>query len=622
MRVAVYAVRVGRAWSWRLSLDVSLATDSFYWFGRAEELVRVRGDMPLGAALLYARRPSRRPENGEGLQLAAAGAAEGDGALRLVADVAAAMSGRSLLREEFVGLLEHCGERGAERLWRPYAQRLYLEEALELAAGVEQMPTRRRRGSLKRDALACRRCGGSGDSAIVYSACASCGEPSCAYCAQCLTMGRARRCAPLLIGARDGAPDGGVANARRRIRAARTAIHPAGEPFAGQTTDTIGELWDEGATAPYIPLGDWGLSPAQAEATQAGLRFLASARTRPVHSAPSEFLIWAVTGAGKTEMMYPLVAAELLRGGRALIATPRKDVVLELLPRVRAAFPRHEVIALHGGSAHRWEAAHITIATTHQLMRFERAFDLSVIDEIDAFPYHNSPMLTFAARKACAIGGAVVLLSATPPARLQRAARRGKLAHAKVPVRYHRKPLPVPALRRYAGLDKLCRSDAAGLRRDGGFARELKASLARGAQTFVFVPRIERLAPLLLRVRRVLAGLCDGGRIDATSSQDEGRGDKVLRLRNGDIRILLTTTILERGVTIPKSDVFVMDADAGLFDAAALVQMAGRAGRSAADPAGRVFYFARDRTASQIAAIRQIRSMNRLARRKGYLTAE
>ena len=39
-----------------------------------------------------------------------------------------------------------------------------------------------------------------------------------------------------------------------------------------------------------------------------------------------------------------------------------------------------------------------------------------------------------------------------------------------------------------------------------------------------------------------------------------------------------------------------MDADAALFDEAALVQMAGRAGRSADDPCGRVYYVARSRT--------------------------
>jgi len=65
--------------------------------------------------------------------------------------------------------------------------------------------------------------------------------------------------------------------------------------------------------------------------------------------------------------------------------------------------------------------------------------------------------------------------------------------------------------------------------------------------------------------------------------------------------------------------VFILDADSALFDEAALVQMSGRAGRSKDDPAGRVFFAAPVKTASQLRAIRQIRAMNRLARRKGFL---
>jgi late competence protein required for DNA uptake (superfamily II DNA/RNA helicase) len=85
--------------------------------------------------------------------------------------------------------------------------------------------------------------------------------------------------------------------------------------------------------------------------------------------------------------------------------------------------------------------------------------------------------------------------------------------------------------------------------------------------------------------------------------------------------VLVTTTILERGVTIPKSDVYILDANNPLFDEASLVQMAGRAGRSGADPAGFVFYGAPTWTNAQRNSIRQIRRMNAIARRKGYLHA-
>jgi Superfamily II DNA/RNA helicase required for DNA uptake (late competence protein) len=49
-------------------------------------------------------------------------------------------------------------------------------------------------------------------------------------------------------------------------------------------------------------------------------------------------LIHAVTGAGKTEMLFKVVEEVLKNGFRIAIATPRIDVVDELFPRFQAAF--------------------------------------------------------------------------------------------------------------------------------------------------------------------------------------------------------------------------------------------------------------------------------------------
>jgi late competence protein required for DNA uptake (superfamily II DNA/RNA helicase) len=83
--------------------------------------------------------------------------------------------------------------------------------------------------------------------------------------------------------------------------------------------------------------------------------------------------------------------------------------------------------------------------------------------------------------------------------------------------------------------------------------------------------------------------------------------------------MLVTTTILERGVTVPKSDVYIVDADSDLFDEASLVQMAGRAGRSKDDPNGKVVFAAPAWTKSQRDAIRQIRMMNAAAYKNGFI---
>ncbi|MNI70173.1 hypothetical protein D3C73_1259680 [compost metagenome] len=72
---------------------------------------------------------------------------------------------------------------------------------------------------------------------------------------------------------------------------------------------------------------------------------------------------------------------------------------------------------------------------------------------------------------------------------------------------------------------------------------------------------------------------------------------------------------------MPKSDVYILDADSELFDEASLVQMAGRSGRSKDDPCGSVWLASPEWTISQRRAIAQIRSMNKVAEKNGYLKA-
>ncbi|WP_235918270.1 helicase-related protein [Paenibacillus lutrae] len=368
-------------------------------------------------------------------------------------------------------------------------------------------------------------------------------------------------------------------------------------------------------------MAPWGLSPAQMAASREALSFLcttgpgAAANQQPRPEPAPSFLIWAVTGAGKTEMIFPLLQYELAHGRKLAIATPRRDVVLELQPRLARAFEGCSIVTLYGGGSQTWESGDITIATTHQLMRFAHAFDCVIIDEIDAFPYLNSAALEFAARKALAPGGRYVLLSATPPRALQREAAAGRLPHVTVPVRYHRQPLPVPQRLAVPPLRKMLDSGVL----PQALHTRLKSSLERGAQLFVFVPQIKLVDPLVQLLVQLLATLWPDKRIAGTSSKDSERSGKVTDFRGKYTDILVTTTILERGVTVPKTDVFILDADSSLFNEAALVQMAGRAGRSKDDPKGRVYLAAPEKTASQARAVKQIQRMNSIARRRGYL---
>src|SRR5699024_9347116 len=93
-------------------------------------------------------------------------------------------------------------------------------------------------------------------------------------------------------------------------------------------------------------------------------------------------LLWAVTGAGKTEMLYEGIAYGLKNKKRIGIASPRIDVCLELAPRIKEAFPHTKIAVLYGGMEEKYGYTQLVIATTHQLYRFKEAFDVLIIDEV------------------------------------------------------------------------------------------------------------------------------------------------------------------------------------------------------------------------------------------------
>ena len=81
-----------------------------------------------------------------------------------------------------------------------------------------------------------------------------------------------------------------------------------------------------------------------------------------------------------------------------------------------------------------------------------------------------------------------------------------------------------------------------------------------------FADKLNKLYPLLSYVD--------------VSSKDKQRLEKVQLFRDRQVQAILTTTILERGVTFKKITVIVLNADAKEFSKTSLIQIAGRAGRA------------------------------------------
>ena len=156
-------------------------------------------------------------------------------------------------------------------------------------------------------------------------------------------------------------------------------------------------------------------------------------------------LVHAVTGAGKTEMMYQVVATAIKAGKAVCIATPRIDVCIELYGRMKEDFSC-PISLLHGESEPYFRTP-LVIATTHQLLKFYQAFDLLIIDEVDAFPYVDNPILYKAAQNAIKKEGNTLYLTATSTDELDKKVKKKEIIRYSLPRRFHGNPLVVPEIK-------------------------------------------------------------------------------------------------------------------------------------------------------------------------------
>ena len=96
-------------------------------------------------------------------------------------------------------------------------------------------------------------------------------------------------------------------------------------------------------------------------------------------------------------------------------------------------------------------------------------------------------------------------------------------------------------------------------------------------------------------------------------SSDENRIEKVREFKEGKGQFLITTMILERGVTIANIDVAILCAEHEVYEESALVQISGRVGRNPKYPHGEIIFFHYGVTQSMEAARQQIKRMNQSA---------
>ncbi|WP_437732013.1 replication restart helicase PriA [Sorangium sp. So ce1335] len=192
-------------------------------------------------------------------------------------------------------------------------------------------------------------------------------------------------------------------------------------------------------------------APGQAAAPEGG-EPRAGAPHEPRHAGPSAFLLFGVTGSGKTEVYLRAIKSCLDRGRGALVMVPEIALTPQLVARFRARFG-DELAVLHSAlsDADRhamWSSLHggkVRVAIGARSALFAPVPDLGLIlvdeehdgsfKQEEGVRYHARDMALLRAHRA---GAVCVLGSATPSIESVALVRRGKLTELRLPDRAHR----------------------------------------------------------------------------------------------------------------------------------------------------------------------------------------
>lgn len=301
-------------------------------------------------------------------------------------------------------------------------------------------------------------------------------------------------------------------------------------------------------------------------------------------------LVHAVCGAGKTELSYGVISRAVADGLTVGFALPRRDVVIELFYRLKDAFPHNKIVAVYGDHSSTLQGD-IIILTTHQLYRYKAYFDLLVMDEIDAFPFKGNDVLIAMYKRS--LRGHSLMMSATPSKEILKEFKEPGHDIVELRTRFHKRPIPVPSIKLLPSLIK-----------EFFLISRLKEYQKKHLQCFVFVPLINMSITLF----RFVSFFVKNG--DFVNSKRERRGEIIEDFKKGKTSFLITTAVLERGVTIKSLQVIVFNSDSFIYDSSSLIQIAGRAGRKKEAPNGEVIFLSSKKTEFMEKAIDEIRFCN------------
>ncbi|MBM3927009.1 MAG: DEAD/DEAH box helicase [Sphingomonadales bacterium] len=346
----------------------------------------------------------------------------------------------------------------------------------------------------------------------------------------------------------------------RAIAESARALAAVAEERAAQTTEPV--VPDAAAYEKFAAAFPFTETPDQARAIAAIRDDLASGK-------PMDRLVVGDVGYGKTEVALRAAAMVALAGRQVAIAAPTTVLVRQHLDTFRKRFADTgiEVASLSRLSspaeAKRVKAGladgsiRIVVGTAAVAGKGVRFADLVLvaIDEEQRFGAAQKAKLRDLG------AGHSLLLSATPIPRTLQNALIGLQAVSVI---------ATPPARRQPIRTVVAPFD------DTTVRAALLREEARGGQSFVVVPRIEDIAPLEERLRRLVPEL---GLVVAHGKLPAAQIDDVMTgFAAGDGSVLLATNIIEAGLDVPRANTMIVHR-ADRFGLSQLHQLRGRVGR-------------------------------------------
>ena len=213
---------------------------------------------------------------------------------------------------------------------------------------------------------------------------------------------------------------------------------------------------------------------------------------------------------------------------------------------------------------------------------FDRFFDCLILDEVDAFPYKGNEVLNHLIKRS--VKGHIVYLSATISSM-----RNVKTLYLNR--RFHNKDIPIP-IARITFFKK---------RR---LIKDINLLLSLNRYILIFVSSIKRGEEVFNLLKKKYQNIV------FINSKTENRNKVFNQIRDYNYRIIVTTTIMERGITLKNVSVIVYEAENSIFDESTLLQIVGRVGRKVGFENGEIYFISKYKMKKYKTVIKRIKQLN------------